>query len=204
MSVVEGGPRSGLVARVQNILLKPVPEWDVIDGEPATVQGLFTGYAAILAAIPAVAGAIGSLIFVHNPILAVVTAVLGYIFALVGVFIAGFIISALAPSFDGTKNQVQAMKVAVYANTAAWIGGIFSIIPFLGWIGAIAGGLYSLYLLYLGLPKLMKVPQEKALGYFIVVLVVEIVVSVVIGMIVGAIVAMTAIGAAVGTAAAVH
>src|SRR5437870_12481426 len=71
MSVVEGGPSSaGLVARVQNILLKPKEEWAVIDKEAATVQGLFTGYAMLLAAIPAVASVIGQFLLLHNTIAA--------------------------------------------------------------------------------------------------------------------------------------
>ena len=60
MSVVGGSASTGLIARVQNILMKPAAEWDVIDGEPATVGGLYTGYACILAAIPAIASVIGS------------------------------------------------------------------------------------------------------------------------------------------------
>ncbi len=32
-----------LAARVKGIIMRPGPEWDVIDGEPATVKGLFTG-----------------------------------------------------------------------------------------------------------------------------------------------------------------
>ena len=40
-----------LVSRVQNMLLKPKAEWGVIDAEPATVQGIYTSYVMILAAI---------------------------------------------------------------------------------------------------------------------------------------------------------
>ena len=55
MTVVDGPKSTGIVVRVQNILLHPKQEWDVIDGESATVQSLFLGYACILAAIPAIA-----------------------------------------------------------------------------------------------------------------------------------------------------
>ena len=55
MSVVQQPSSSGLVARVTGMLKSPAAEWDVIDGEAATVQGLFTGYVCILAAIPAIA-----------------------------------------------------------------------------------------------------------------------------------------------------
>ena len=41
-------------------------------------------------------------------------------------------------------------------------------------------GLYSLYLLYLGLPLLMKAPEERALVYTVVVIVVGMVIMAVI------------------------
>jgi hypothetical protein len=175
MSVVEGAKPQSLVARVQGILLRPKAEWEVIAGESATVQGLFFGYAAILAAIPAVARMVGSLfpvcvfgICVHiNPVFAVVGAVVNYVVSLVGVYVIGLIINALAPSFGGEQNQLQAMKVAVYSFTAAWLAGIFAIYPPISLLGILLG-LYSFYLLYVGLPALMKSPADKALGYTIV------------------------------------
>lgn len=198
MSVVEpNAATSGLVERVKSILLRPGSTWDQIEAEPATTQGLFTGYAAILAAIPAVCGLIGGTVFgvlgIRTPIIAgLVGAVFGYVMSLVMVFVLGLIIDALAPSFDGQKNRVQAMKVAVYASTASWIAGVLQIIPMLGLL-AIFGGLYSLYLLYLGLPKLMKTPEEKALGYTAVTIVVAIALSF-------AVMAVTGLVAGIGAA----
>lgn len=208
MTVVESGAGgSGLVARVKNILLKPKSEWEVIDTEPATIQGLYTGYICILAAIPALAAAIGSFIFgqgipgiaVWRPPLVVVvgSAIVSYVLALVGVAIIAMIIDALAPSFGGTKDRIQAFKVTAYSFTAAWVAGILGIIPQLGMIGALLG-LYSFYLLYLGLPRLMKAPEDKAIGYTVVTVVISIVVYAIIATIVSAIMA-AAIGAAAMT-----
>jgi hypothetical protein len=70
--------------------------------------------------------------------------------------------------------------VVAYASTAAWVGGIFGLIPALGIIGVLAG-LYSLYLLYLGLPVLMKSPPDKALPYTAVVILAAIVLFMLIG-----------------------
>jgi hypothetical protein len=142
-----------------------------------------------------------------NPIGAVVQAVLQYVLALVGVFISAFIIDALASSFGGEKNQVQALKLVVYANTALWVAGIANIIPVFGGLIVLVGLVYTLYTLYLGLPKLMKNPADKTVGYFLVSIVVEIVVYFVILLVVGIIVGMLALGAiAAGGAAtgAIH
>lgn len=193
MSVVDGGPGEGpgggLVKRVQDILLRPSPTWDVIDTEPTTIGGLYRSWVIPLAAIPAVCGFIGMVAFgigafgysFKPPIMnAAVTAIVQYVLALVGVYVIALIIDALAPSFDGQKNQVQAFKVAAYSWTAAWVAGIFSLIPMLGIIGLLAA-LYSFFLLYKGLPKLMKAPPEKALTYTVVVIVLAIIFWVVVG-----------------------
>ena len=192
MSVVEGGPTtSNLVQRVQNILLKPAAEWEVIVGETATPQSLFIGYACILAAIPAVAGLIGMQVFgigflgvsYHPPLIgSIVNAIVGYVLSLVGVFVMALIFDALATSFGSEKNLVQALKVAVYSSTAGWIAGIVTIVPMLAII-AVLGSLYGLYILWLGLPKLMKTPEDKKVAYFVVSLVVAIVVFLVIGVV---------------------
>ncbi|HEY2178433.1 MAG TPA: Yip1 family protein [Caulobacteraceae bacterium] len=201
MTVMEGPRSAGLISRVQGILLKPSAEWDVIDGEAATVPGLFTGYACILAAIGPVATVIQHLLFLHwtLPII-IVLAVLTYVMSLVGVYIVGFIIDALAPSFDAQKNQIQAMKLAVYSYTAAWVAGILNILPILG-ILAIIAALYGLYIFWLGLPKLMKAPAEKATGYAVVTVIIAIVVNAVIGMVVAAVIASLMAGAIMSGAA---
>ena len=51
-------------------------------------------------------------------------AVLSYVLALVAVFVFAQIINALAPTFGGQKDSVQALKAAAYATTAAWVAGV--------------------------------------------------------------------------------
>lgn len=190
-----GAPGPSLVERAKNIILTPKTEWPRIDAEPATIGGIYTSYVVILAAIGPIAMLIGhqlvgiSVLGVsYKPSIgySVGFAVLTYILSLISVYVMSLIIDALAPNFGGTKDPVKAFKVAAYASTAAWLAGIFQIIPSLGFLAII--GLYSLYLLYLGLPLLMRVPQDKAVGYTVVVIVVYIVVYFVAAMIVGALV----------------
>ena len=73
------------------------------------------------------------------------------------------------------------MKVAVYGSTATWVAGVFGLIPALSILAVV--GLYSLYLYYVGLPKLMKTSPDKALGYTALVVVCAIVMFLVIGLI---------------------
>ena len=108
--------------------------------------------------------------------------IVSYILALVMVGVLGFIFAKLAPSFGGQDDVNQGLKLAAYSMTASWIAGIFAIIPFLGLL-ALIGGLYSLYLLYLGVPVLMKNPQEKTLVYVISAIVVAIVLGLIVNFI---------------------
>lgn len=180
-----------LVERVKNICLKPSAEWTVIAEEPSTTAGLFKSYALPLAAITPIAAFIGGSVIGRTvPFIGsyrvpfatgIVMAVVTFVMALVGVFVLSLIINALAPSFGGQKDPVQAMKVAVYSYTPAWIAGALQLLPMLGML-AILGGIYALYVLYLGLPRLMKCPPDKAIGYTVVVVLCGIVLSVVIGM----------------------
>jgi hypothetical protein len=124
---------------------------------------------------------------------ALVSAIISYGLSLATIFVLALVIDALAPSFGGQKNQVQALKVAAYTGTAGWVGGIFGLIPALSPIGLLFA-LYGLYILYLGLPMLMKAPEEKALGYTVVVVLVVIALLILATVIVGALAAPLMMG----------
>jgi hypothetical protein len=104
-------------------------------------------------------------------------ALVSYVISLVVIFVVALIVDALAPTFGGTKSQINALKLVAYSATAGWVASIATVIPILGWIVAIIGSLYGIYLLYLGLPVLMKCPQDKAVVYLVVVVIVYLVLS---------------------------
>lgn len=193
-----------LVQRIQNICLKPKQEWEVIAGETSSTADLLKNYALPLAAIGAVAGFIGmSFVGMSVPFLGTyrVPAVTGLVSAAVGlaiqlaaVFVLGLIIDALAPKFGGEKNAGQALKVAVYSFTPGWVVAAVRILPSLGILAGLAS-LYGIYVLYLGLPRLMKCPQEKAVVYTLVVVACGIGIFLVAGLITGAIVGAGAMAA---------
>ena len=198
---VTGG--GGMIGRIQRLLLKPNEEWPAIEADPMTVQGILTGWVAPLAAIGPIARLIQSQVFPVNfmgvtwrpPVIgSVVTAILGWLLAIVLTYVWALIIDALAPSFGGTKNPISALKVAAYSATAGWLAAILGILPFLGML-AIIGLLYNIYLLWIGGPMLMKVPQDKAPGFVVVSIVVGFVAAFVSGLVAvaigGAMFAMT-------------
>ncbi|HTT08091.1 MAG TPA: Yip1 family protein [Gammaproteobacteria bacterium] len=165
------------IDRIKNILLQPVGEWQKIAAEPADMKSLYVNYAMILAAIPAIAGFIGSAIVGHAipfagttirlPIVtALGYAISEYILSLIGVYLVSLLVDALAPTFGGEKNQINALKLTIYSSTAGWLAGIFAILPGLQMLGIL--GLYGAYLFYTGLPVLMKCPSDKAAAYTVV------------------------------------
>ena len=185
-----------LVQRVQNICLKPKQEWEVIAGETSSTADLLKNYALPLAAIGAVAGFIG-MSFVGRPSRSIGTYRVPMVTGLVAARRPGdtssrpsscwAIIDALAPNFGGEKNSAQALKVAVYSVHARMGRVRARILPSLGILAGLAS-LYSIYVLYLGLPRLMKSPQEKAVTYTLVVVACGIGILIVAGLISGAIV----------------
>jgi hypothetical protein len=167
-----------LVERVKAILMTPKTEWAVIDQETGDATYLFTNYVAILAAVPAVASFLGLSFSGLGFGRALIFGIFLYVFYCIGWYVQALVIDALAPTFGGRKDMASALKLAAYSSTAAWLAGIFQIIPLLGILGIL--GLYSIYLLWLGLPVLMKTPAERATTYTIAVVVIMIVIMIVV------------------------
>jgi hypothetical protein len=102
-------------------------------------------------------------------------AIITYIMSIIGVIVFGFILNALAPTFKTTQNKMQALKLVSYAATPWLLLGIVNIFPAAALI-SLLGGLYGLYILYLGIPILMDTNKDQQMPFFIVGLVVYIVV----------------------------
>jgi Yip1 domain len=181
-----------LVTRITNILTKPAAEWEVIANEPATVGGLFTGYALPLAAI----GPIVSILFLGvlgigagsmalpgmsiGMTFIAATAIAGYVISLLVLYLMSMIVKAVSPSFNGNSDMVQATKLMTYASTPAWVAGLVSWIPGIGWLFGLAAIAYVVYLIYLGLKPVMGIPQEKLAGFTVVIVLAYIVLSMVL------------------------
>jgi Yip1-like protein len=189
-----------IVSRVKGILLKPKDEWQKIKTETTTIPQLFTGYVVILTAVPAVASIIGLGLIGHRvPFVGWVRIGLGtalmrgivfYLFSIITAYVGGYVINLLAPSFGSKQGMENAMKLTVYSLTPMWVAGALNIIPALG-ILVFLGSLYGVYILYLGLNAgLMETPQDKVVGYMVVICVVAFVIMFVLSIILGAIFAM--------------
>lgn len=188
MDDIGGGPalRPNLVDRVKNIILKPNEEWPRIAAEPDSIADIYRRHVLPLAAIGPVCMVLGSLLFassmygVYAPAIGwlIGNAIVQYVLTLVGVYLLALVIDALAPTFSATSGRVAAFKVAAYSATASWLCGIFWLLPPLLFLTLL--GLYSIYLLYLGLQHVMNAPKDKAVAYVAVVFVAVIIALVMI------------------------
>lgn len=164
-----------LIDRVKSVLLQPRATWRDIDAEFTRPVEIWGKYILPLAAIGPVCVTISWVVFgkpvlatsLSNPVpwsTAITRGVTEFVLTLLGVFVLMHILSILAPSFGGQKNDVQALKATAYAHTAVWVGGVFSLIPAL-WPVKWILFLYTFVLLFVGLPIVMKAPASQATGY---------------------------------------
>jgi hypothetical protein len=153
--------------RAQAILADPSAEWAKIEEESGDPAYLLTGYVALLALVPAIFGFIGACVVgavvpggetVRAPILeGLFGAVFGYVAACAAVLVLGLLISLMAPFFGARQGFDNAFKLAVYSYTPVWLAGIFLVAPGLRFL--VLTGFYGAYLLWRGLPPLMKAPE---------------------------------------------
>jgi sulfite exporter TauE/SafE len=168
-----------LVKRVQGLLIRPKTEWSLIETENTSIRDLFLFYICPLAALPPFASFLSAYLFgvshgpsglVHPTLTGgLARAALQYVLSLPALYLIAFVISTVAPYFDGRTNDRKALALTAYAYTPAWLASLFGLIPGLRWLDIL--GFYGLYLLYLGLPKMTRCPKDHADVFTLVVVV---------------------------------
>jgi len=168
-----------IVERVKNIIMTPKTEWLVIAAEEPNTAQIFKGYVLPLALIQAIAHTIGLGVIGRGMVSSfswgIAMGLIQFILAFVGVYLSAYVIAYLAPRFGSQQDMGRAVQLVAYSYTPAWVAGILSIVPVLG-VLVFVGGLYGLYLMYLGLPQMMKTPQNKVIGYLVVTIIAMIVI----------------------------
>ena len=154
------GSGMNILAKAKGLLVEPGKTWDSIAAEPMTLGGVFAGYVLPLAAIPSIASAIGTFLGGNLPNFGELA--ISYIIAVVSVLIMGKIMPPLAARFGATPDGNAGMKLAAFAPTGAWVGGLALMVPSVGGLLALAGALYTLYLFYDGAQRLFPVAPVKA------------------------------------------
>ena len=158
---------------VWGLMTNPKDEWKSIKGERCTIGRCFCSHVLILAAIPAIAGYIGTTEVgwsfgageVHKLTAdsALQIAILSYMVMLVAVFSLGKAIHWMGQTYGSKQTLPQAIALAAYTATPLWLMGFFFLYPVL-WFNMLIGLpalAYTIYLLYTGVPVMMSVSQER-------------------------------------------
>jgi hypothetical protein len=186
--------RTNIVHRVINILVKPKEEWHVIAGEQPNAMKLIGGYALVLALIPAISafiryGILGYSVMgftSHSISSGIEYGLIQLLSAVFGVYLLAWVVDLLAPTFDSEKNFGRSLQLAVYSSTAQWVAGILMLVSTTMSILVMLVTLYAIYLLAVGMPVLKKTPQEKVVGYVVLVIVAMFALTIVLSLIFGA------------------
>jgi hypothetical protein len=186
---------NGIINRAKKLILRPIEVWNEIAQENTPSAQVLTGYVLPLALIPAIAsfigyGFIGFNVGIFGQVASVKWGVGQAVSSLAGTFVgivvSAYMIKILAPNFSTQLSFGKAISLVSYAYTPALVAGVFYVVPALA-ILALVGGIYSLYVLYLGFQPMTGVPQSHKSGYFWASLVVTIIVFVVVSVVVAAI-----------------
>ena len=181
-----------IIKLVQGIILKPKETFESIKGEKTPWTNLFINYVLILIALPAIGN---FLVWVRWSVSwAIRSLIMQIILAGVSFIVLTYLMQILSKSFGGNGDLDQSAKTIAYSLTPSWIANLFIFIPFLGWLIALAGAIYSLIVLYHAILVFMDVPKDKSIGFEIIFIIVSIVVMVVVGLILTPIFGLSMVG----------
>ena len=157
---------------VWGLMAQPKDEWKSIRDERCTIGKCYCSHVLLLAALPAIAYFIGTsqvgwVIGAKSVRLSTESALqiagLTYLTMLVGIFAMGKTIHWMSQTYGATQNLPQSIALAAYTATPLFLTGIMLIYPIL-WLNLLIGLMalaYTIYLLYIGLPIMMKISQER-------------------------------------------
>lgn len=111
----------------------------------------------------------------------------GLVFAAISFAVVVAVFAFLAGVFKGKANFSRAFAAVSLAAIPSWIAGIVgAIVPWIGWLIALAGGILSLVYLYKIIPLALEVPEDKRVVHFIASLVSVLVVNFILAAVLGA------------------
>lgn len=169
--------------RARDILVKPKETWPVIKAEADTIKDVYGKYVFILAAIPPIFSFLGRLFTIGGFFSGLVGAIIAYALTLGILYVFAIVVEFLVPKFDGSANRTDCFKLLAYSYTPQWVGGVLLLIPALAPL-TILFAAYAVYLLYLGVPDMVKVPNDKRAVFIITLVVAAVLLGIVVGVLV--------------------
>lgn len=157
------------------LLFRPQEEWQAIANDKDSMTGTILFHLMPMALLPAIAWfygatAVGWKIVTDEPIRMTVgsvapIAILFWLGMIGGTLFIGGLMHWMATTYGATPSPARSVRLATYTATPLFIAGLAGFFPIL-WLDmllGVAAGCYTIYLLYLGIPRMMDIPEER--GY---------------------------------------
>lgn len=181
-----------MIGKVFGMMFQPTKTWhEVADMSEAELKG-YLKYPAILAIIPAAAWYYGTTqvgwsigdrdVVRFSAGSAAAIAPLFYLAQLAAIWIIGYFVHWMADTYGAESTATKGMVIAGFCATPVLLFGIFGIKPQF-WLDFLVGMLaacYAIYLLYLGIPIVMRIPEERGFLFASAVVAVGLVMAVVV------------------------
>lgn len=161
------------IERAKAILLTPDVAWRAIMRDRDRPSDLLMGYVACLAALPAIVNFIGMTVIGYalpggavarvDIFAAIMIALFDYAASFAVIALLAVAVNLAAPFFGAARDLDAAFKLVTYAYTPVWLAGIFLLVPGLHFL--IVLGFYGLFLLFKGLPILMRMSEGQAFAF---------------------------------------
>ena len=179
-----------MINHVWGLFTHPDQEWQEIRGEEESISHMYLTHVLILAAIPAICAYFGTTevgwrigsgeAVKLTAASALQMTIMTYLAMIAGVAVMGAFIHWMARTYDSNPTFTQCVVFAAYTATPLFIGGLAALYPHL-WLGMIVGTVaicYTVYLLYVGIPTFMNIPEDEGFMFSSSVLAVGLVVLV--------------------------
>lgn len=90
-----------------------------------------------------------------------------YLAMITGVLILAYLAFWMAKTFGAEPTYTQTVELAAYTSTPMFMAGVSALYPELWFIACVGlvGLSYSVYLLYIGTPIIMHIPEERGFIY---------------------------------------
>ena len=176
--------------RVARLLTDPGHEWPAIAREETDPGTLYRTHIAILAAIPALsiltglALSGGRYLGAAGIATAVTAAIVSYAMALALPFATSIALTSFAPKFKSDGSMTDALKLTAYALTPFWLSGVFYVFVRLSPL-VVAGGLYAVYLFFMGLSPVLGTPLQQRVPFTLVAVITMVALDIALSWIVG-------------------
>ena len=155
------------------MIFTPVAGWRAVGEERGAVRALLLSFVLPMALIPAAASFVGyGFVGVDGLLFRVSGLYWGAVMAInslitsVAVYLLGtYIVDRMAPGFGAVRELGRSAQLVAYSSTPEWVAGIFYAVPSLQ--EGVVLGLYGVYLFYLGIPLLKRMPDDQRVAFTI-------------------------------------